>query len=48
MSAAKRIKELLRERVAELAEYLFPNGKRDGNHWAVGDVNGTPGKSFKI
>ena len=26
MSDAKRIKELLRERVAELAPYLFPNG----------------------
>jgi hypothetical protein len=48
MSDAKRIKELLRDRVAELAPYLFPNGKRDGNHWCVGDITGTPGKSFKI
>lgn len=45
---ATRIKELLRERVAELAPYLFPNGKRDGNHWCVGDISGAPGQSFKI
>jgi hypothetical protein len=48
MSDASRIKALLRERVADLAQYLFPNGKREGNHWCVGDVTGTPGKSFKI
>lgn len=48
MSESKRIKELLRERVAELAPDLYPNGKRDGNHWCVGDISGTPGKSFKI
>ena len=48
MSDAKRIKELLRERVAELAPYLFPNGQREGNHWCVGSINGEPGRSFKI
>jgi len=48
MSDARQIKELLRERVAELAPYLFPNGKREGVHWCVGSVNGEPGKSFKI
>jgi hypothetical protein len=48
MSDARRIKELLRERVAELAQYLFPNGHREGNHWCVGDITGAPGNSFKI
>ena len=48
MSDAKRIKELLRERVTDLAQYLFPNGKRVGPHWCVGDIAGVPGKSFKI
>ena len=48
MSDAKRVKELLRERVADLAEYLFPNGKREGNHWRVGDVTGAAGNSFDI
>jgi hypothetical protein len=38
----------LARRVEELAAYLFPNGKREGVNWCVGDVTGTPGKSFKI
>jgi hypothetical protein len=48
MSDAKRIKKVLRQRVADLAQYLFPNGKQDGPHWCVGDITGAPGKSFKI
>jgi hypothetical protein len=48
MSDAEQIKELLRARVGELAPYLYPNGKREGVHWCVGDVTGSPGKSFKI
>jgi putative DNA primase/helicase len=48
MSDPQRIEELLRERVAELALYLYPNGRREGNHWCVGNVNGDPGRSFKI
>jgi hypothetical protein len=48
MSDAKHIKQLLRERVEELAQYLFPSGKREGVHWCVGDITGAPGHSFKI
>jgi hypothetical protein len=48
MSDAKRIKRVLRQRVADFAQYLFPNGKQDGPHWCVGDITGAPGKSFKI
>jgi hypothetical protein len=48
MSDAKRIKELLRERIAELAQYLLPNGHREGVHWCVGSIEGEAGKSFKI
>jgi hypothetical protein len=48
MTDVIRIKLLLRERVEEVARYLFPSGKRIGNHWCVGDITGTPGKSFKI
>ena len=48
MSAARRIKELLREGVAQLAQYLFPNGHREGVHWCVGNIEGEPDKSFKI
>jgi len=46
--SATEIKNLLRERVEELAQYLFPAGRREGVHWCVGDVTGAPGKSFKI
>jgi len=48
VSDALRIKELLRERVAELAQYLFPDGHREGAHWCIGSIDGEPGKSFKI
>ena len=48
MSDARTVKEALRERVEELAQFLFPSGKREGVHWCVGNVTGAPGKSFKI
>ena len=48
MSDAKRVNELLRDGVAELAPFLFSNGHREGNHWCVGSIEGEPGKSFKI
>jgi hypothetical protein len=48
MSDAQRIKRLLLERVAELAQYLFPNGHREAAHWCVGSIEGEAGKSFKI
>ena len=48
MSDAQRIKQLLQERVADLAPYLFPDGHRVGNHWCVGSINGESGNSFKI
>jgi hypothetical protein len=48
MSYARRINALLRLRVGELAQHLFPNGHREGNHWCVGDISGAPGKSFKV
>ena len=46
--SATEIKNLLRERVQELAQYLFPAGRREDIHWCVGDITGVPGKSFKI
>ena len=48
MIDAKGIRELLLQRVAEVAQHLFPNGRREGNHWLVGNIAGDPGKSFKI
>jgi hypothetical protein len=45
---ARRIRELLLARVAELAPYLFPNGHREGKHWRVANINGDAGDSFDI
>lgn len=44
----EELRRRLVERVADLAAHLLPAGKRIGNHWCVGDVNGTPGDSFKV
>src|SRR6266496_575287 len=48
MSDVQTIKDALRQRVEELAAYLYPNGKPVSGNWCVGDVTGVPGKSFKI
>src|SRR5207244_9120155 len=48
MSNGKRIKELLRQRIAELAQFLFPNGHRESGHWCVGSIEGEAGQSFKV
>jgi hypothetical protein len=42
------VEAALRARAEELAAYLFPSGKREGNHWKVGSIDGEPGKSFDI
>ena len=48
MSDPQRIKELLLERVAGVAQHLFPNGRRVGKHWRTGSINGEAGNSFDI
>ena len=48
MRDARAVKDALRVRVEELAMYLFPNGKREGAHWCIGDISGASGESFKI
>jgi len=48
MNDVEVVKRELARRVEALAAYLFPNGKRHGIHWCVGDVTGAPGQSFKI
>lgn len=42
------LRQKLLERIADLSAHLLPTGKRIGQHWCVGDVNGAPGDSFKI
>jgi hypothetical protein len=48
MIDAKEICKLLLQRVAEVAQHLFPNGHREGKHWRVGNINGAAGRSFDI
>jgi twinkle protein len=45
---ATEIKLALAANVQSVAEYLFPNGKRVGNEWEVGSLQGEPGHSLKI
>jgi hypothetical protein len=44
----EEVKQALVRRAEELARYLFPHGKKAGNHWCVGSIAGEPGQSFKI
>lgn len=46
--SAKEISQLLAQRAEEVASYLFPEGKREGNEWCIGDICGDPGDSLKI
>lgn len=47
----RRIAQSLAVRAEDVCQHLWPEGKRDGSHWCVGDVHGTQasGKgSFKV
>jgi hypothetical protein len=44
----EEIKRELIRRIEEFVVYLFPQGKRIGNHWCVGSIAGEPGQSYKI
>jgi len=46
--SADEIKAALNQGAAEFARYLFPNGKRRGSEWLVGNVAGDPGESLSI
>jgi hypothetical protein len=45
---AQDIKATLNERAAEFARWLFPAGRKKGNEWQVGSLNGEAGESLKI
>lgn len=45
---ASEIKTLLNQRAEEYCRWLFPNGKRHGDHWHVGNISGDAGDSLKI
>jgi len=46
-TAADLARRLAREAEAMCREYLS-NGRREGNHWMVGDVRNTPGRSMHV
>jgi hypothetical protein len=46
-TAADLARRLAREAEAVCQEYLS-NGRREGNHWMVGDVRNTPGRSMHV
>lgn len=45
---AKEISRQLAQQAENVARYLLPNGKRQGNEWSVGSVNGEAGESLKV
>ena len=45
---AQEIISLLNERAEEFCRYLFPQGKRSGAYWQVGNIQGEPGDSLRI
>lgn len=48
MYSAKNIVNLLVQNIDQLVRHLLPNGKRIGNEWCVGSVDGEPGKSLNV
>jgi len=48
ISAPAHVSEILSREAALVAEFLLPNGKRNGNEWCVGSVHGEAGKSCKV
>ena len=48
MNDYDEIKQRLANRAEEVARLLYPNGKRSGKDWVVGNIHGDPGQTFKI
>lgn len=42
------ISRRLSNQAETVAEYLLPNGKREGNYWRTGSVDGAAGRSLKV
>jgi twinkle protein len=45
---AKYIAGRLAAQAESFVRELLPNGKRDGNEWVVGSLDGEEGKSLKV
>jgi len=44
----KELNDMLVARAEEVCRHLFPNGKRKGNKWVFGDINGSDGESSGV
>lgn len=42
------VKRVLASRAQSVAEYLLPHGRKEGNEWRAGSVNGEAGKSLGV
>jgi twinkle protein len=48
MILAEELSERLSQRAEDFARFIFPNGKKSGNEWCIGSVQGDAGSSLKI
>lgn len=48
MSDITEISRLLSSRAQSVAEYLLPRGRKEGQEWRVGSVDGEPGQSLGV
>jgi twinkle protein len=48
LMTAKEIAQQLAQRTEEALRYLLPNGKKEGNEWKVGSIDGEIGKSLCV
>ena len=47
-AAFAKVKDQLIPRMEDLCGELLPAGRREGNHWLVGDITGNPGSSLEV
>ena len=48
MILAKELSERLAKQAENFARFLYPQGKKSGNEWCVGSLQGEAGNSLKI
>ena len=44
----REVEAKLCERAGDVAMHLLPHGKREGNEWSCGNLDGQPGRSLKV
>jgi len=48
MHDAASLNQMLSDRMEEVCLHLLPNGKREGNKWVVGSIDGNSGHSLQV